>query len=149
MRFFSRLNPASGMRDFWQEFSRPQPYRIPILLVSVALTGGLLLAFGTEKVDVPPEKPDIIYITTFAPDRTEAEIVASNIANQKKKDIIAAELARREEEKRDLYRTLGKMSGMDTDKIEAQAEKERAAEEKKREAYIEEVVGKGSDAPAQ
>ncbi len=147
MRFLSRLNPAPGLQDFWAEFRRPQPYRIPILLVSIALTGGLLLAFGTEKVDVPRERPEVTYITTFAPDRTEAEIIASNIANQKKKDIIAAEMARREEKKREIYRTLGQMSGMNTDKIEAEAAQQRAAEAAKRDALIDEVVGEGSDAP--
>lgn len=149
MRFFSRLNPAPGLQDFWTEFQRPQPYRIPILLASIALTGGLLLAFGTEEVDVPRQRPEVTYITTFAPGRTEAEIIASNIANQKKKDIVAAEMARREEQKREIYRTLGQMSGMDTDTIEADAARERAEKAAKRDAMIDGVVGEGSDAPAQ
>ena len=78
-----------------------------------------------EEVRGPPLPPKITYITTFRPDRTDAEIVASNIANQKQKDAIAAAEAARAERIRQMYKTLGRYSGMDVDAIERRANAER------------------------
>jgi hypothetical protein len=81
-----------------------------------------------EEAIGPPKRPTIDYITVWDPHRTDAEIIASNIANQKRKERLAAEQARREEEVREMYKTLGRMSGMDVDAIEAEAKAEQKAE---------------------
>ena len=76
-----------------------------------------------------PERPTITYITTFDPERSDAEIMASNEANQEVKELREAaeeELAKR---KREIYKSLGRGIGMDVDKIEAEANARRAAEE--------------------
>ncbi len=127
MSFISRFNPKPAVADFWSEFTRPQPYRIPILLASVAATGVLIFAFTQEKVVLPPERPQVTYITTFAPGRTDEEIRAGIEANQERKDALAAALAEREERKRELYRALGRASGMDVDAMEAELAAEEAA----------------------
>ncbi|HMO68115.1 MAG TPA: hypothetical protein PKE25_05545, partial [Novosphingobium sp.] len=75
-----------------------------------------------------PRPPVVTYITSWPADRTEAEIIASNIENQKRKERLAAEQARREEEVRQIYKTIGRLSGMDVEAIEKKAEAERAAE---------------------
>jgi hypothetical protein len=54
--------------------------------------------------------------------------MASNIANQKRKDRLAAEQAQREEDVREIYKTIGRVSGMDVDAIEAKAKADREAE---------------------
>ena len=129
MRFISRLNPGPGIADFWTEFRKPNPYRWPALGISMLITFTLLFLFTQERVVLPPERPVVTYITSFAPDRTEAEIVAANIANQRKQDEIARLAAERQERIRDMYWTLGKISGMDVELIEREAAEERAAEE--------------------
>ena len=129
MRFLKRLNPVPGVKDFWAEFRRPNEHRWPILAASIALTGTLFYAFASEKTYIPPAKPEVTYITSFDPDRTDEEIMASNIANQKRKDTLAERQQAREELRKDLYRALGRASGLDVDAMEAEIEAEQAREE--------------------
>ena len=77
MRISPKYDVAGGLGDFWNEIRRPQPYRLPILLASCAFPAFFLYFFAQERVYAPPETPDIVYITSFAPDRTDAQIVAA------------------------------------------------------------------------
>ncbi|WP_337660919.1 hypothetical protein [Erythrobacter sp. Alg231-14] len=144
----SRFNPAPGIMDFWNEFRKPNPYRLPILIASAAPFALIFYALGWETFYVDPARPQIDYITTFDPDRTDEEIIASNIENQEVKDLREerdAELAQR---KRDLYKALGAAAGMDVEEIERRADAERAAEEaaaleRRNEIFGSEGVGEG------
>lgn len=129
MSFLDKINPAGGIADFWHEFRRPNPYRWPILLLSFLITGSILSTIIWEKTRIPPERPTVTYITTFAPDRTDAEIIASNIANQRQKEKREAEEAARLERRREAYRALGRATGIDVDAIDARIARERAAEQ--------------------
>ena len=124
----SRFNPATGIADFWKEFRKPQDHRWAILLASVLPVIGILYWATQQSVTGPPPRPEVTWISTFAPDRTDEEIIASNIANQERKDALAAERARREEEKKQMYRDLGRATGIDVDEMERRIEEERAAE---------------------
>lgn len=124
----SRFNPTGGIADFWNEIRRPQPYRWPILLASI-LPAALMIWWGVNSTRyAEPERPQIEYITTLDPARSEAEIAAEIRANQEIKDLRAAEEARIAEEKRRIYKEIGRASGMDVEAIERKAEAERAAE---------------------
>jgi hypothetical protein len=132
----SRFNPVPGFADLWNELRRPTPYRWPILALSV-LPAALILYWATSQVEYKaPERPKVIYVTTFDPDRSDAEIIASNRANQEVKDLRAAEEERIAREKRAMYKALGAATGFDVDAMERKAEAsraaERAAEEKRR-----------------
>lgn len=129
MRILKRLNPIPGVRDFWSEFSRPNEYRWPVLVVSLLITGTLFYSFTSEKTYIPPAAPEVTYITSFDPDRTDEEIMASNIANQQRKDALAARQQQREELRKELYRELGRASGLDVDRMEAEIEADREAGE--------------------
>ena len=128
MSFLRRFDPREGIADFWSEFRKPNEYRWPVLLVSIAVTGTMLYAFTRERVVVPPAAPEVTYITSFAPDRTDAEIVEANLEGQARKDAIEAELARREERRKELYRTLGRATGLDVDEMEAEIRAQEEAE---------------------
>ena len=149
MRLISRLNPAEGVGDFWAYIRRPQPYRWWILGASLLLTGTLLFWVFQEKYYLPPERPEITYVTTFAPGRTDAEIIASNRRNQERKEALADEQAEREELRREIYRTLGRATGMDVERIEREAAaaraRERAAEAARREALIGDSVAEPAE----
>lgn len=125
----SRFNPGPGIADFWQEFRKPQPYRLPIIAASMLPIALIFYWALDEQVYVPPAAPEVTYITSFAPDRTDEEIVASNIENQKRKDALAARQAEIEERKKGMYRELGRASGFDVDAMEEQIAAERAAED--------------------
>lgn len=122
------VTPRGAIADFVEVYRQSGRNRWRIGAVSAACTFALFATMWQEEARGPPPPPTITYITTFAPGRTDREIIASNIANQKRKERLAAEQAAREEEVRQIYRTIGRASGMDVDAIEARANAERAAQ---------------------
>lgn len=145
----SRFNPKPGFLDFWHYIRKPVPYRWPIMIASTLPFAVVLYWLSSETVYTDPERPSITYITTFAPDRSDEEIIASNIENQELQDLreeYDEELAQR---KRDLYKALGAAAGMDVEEIERRGDQERAAEEAAERARLDEMLGRtGDDASA-
>jgi hypothetical protein len=129
MRFSSRFNAAGGFADFWHEIRRPTPYRWPVLGLSLLCSFALLFWVTKERVLVPPERPKVSYISTFAEGRSDAEIIASNRANQARKERREAEQARRDEQVKAAYRALGRATGLDVDAMERKIAAEKAAQE--------------------
>lgn len=145
----SRFNPTGGVADFWNEIRRPQPYRWPILFVSI-LPAALMVWWGVNSTRYgEPERPTIEYITTLDPARSEAEIMAENRANQEIKDLREAEEARIAEEKREIYKSLGRASGLDVEEIERKAAAERAAEKAAAEKRRAEAAAKAKAAASE
>lgn len=128
MSFWKKISPRAAVTDFLAQWRRPTEHRWLALGLSVVITGGIMLAFLPEGGIAEPARPEITYISTFAPDRTEEEIVASNVENQKRKDELAALLEQRAELRKELYRELGRATGLDVDAMEAKIEEDRAAE---------------------
>ncbi|MEO1047739.1 MAG: hypothetical protein AAFW59_05365 [Pseudomonadota bacterium] len=149
MSSLSRYNPKTGIVDFWHEFRKPNPLRWPMLAASTIplLVIGYWLTGETHYRD--PERPTITYITTFDPGRSDEDIIASNEANQEVKELRQAaedELANR---KREIYKALGAGIGMDVDKIAAEADARRAAEEAAEQARRDELYTRREEAPTQ
>jgi len=127
--FFRNVStPTTAIGDFITVFRNAGKNRWRVAVAAAIVTTAIFSVMWQEGGRGLPRPPQITYIRVWDPHRTEAEIIASNIANQKRKDILAADLARREELRRDMYKTLGRMSGMDVDAIEKKAAAERAAE---------------------
>ena len=120
MSYWRKISPRGAVDDFVHEWRRPNPYRWRVLGVSVAATFTLMVLMIPDSERIEPRAPKITWISTFAPDRTDAEIIASNIENQKRKDERAAEAAARAERKRDAARALARASGFDPDELERQ-----------------------------
>ena len=142
----SRFNPKPGIKDFWSEFRKPNPHRWPILLVSTLPVAVIFFWLSGETVYSEPERPTITYIESFGPDRTDEEIIASNIANQEVKELRREQQEQLAERKRELYKALGAATGMDVDTIEKEAQAERAAEEAAEQARQDEMFGRSADA---
>jgi len=94
---------------------------IPLLVIFYWLSG--------ETHYSNPERPVITYISTLDADRSDEEIIASNEANQEVKDLRQAAIDDLAERKREIYKDLGRGLGMDVDKIAAEADARKAAEE--------------------
>ncbi len=129
MGYWDRFSPRGGFEDFLAYWRQPTPYRWQILGVSVALTFTLMVLFVPESQRAEPRRPDVTYITTFEPGRTDAEIMASNVANQQRQDDLRAQRLELEERKKELYRRLGRATGIDVDAMEEQIAREREAEQ--------------------
>lgn len=128
--YWRDVNPTGMVADFVAVWKQAGGNRWRIAAISAACTFAVFSMIWQEEVKAPHPPPKVTYITTFAPDRSDTEIQASNIANQKLQDYLAAEQARRDAEVREIYKSLGRMAGMDVDKIEREAMAERAAEER-------------------
>lgn len=137
MRIKSRLNPVGGFQDLWSEFKRPNPYRWPILAASLLCTFTLMFWVTQEQVIGPPVRPQVSLIATFPEGRSEAEIIASNIENQRLKELWEARRAEREAEIQEMYRTLGRATGIDVDAMERRIAEDRAREEAERRRVFE------------
>ena len=126
--FWRQVHPRGAIADFVTVWRQSGGNRWRIAAISLACTFAVFSVIWQEGAHGPPRPPKITYIKTWAPHRTDAEIIASNIANEKRKERLAAEQAQRDEDVREIYKTLGRLSGMDVDAIEKKAEAERAAE---------------------
>lgn len=134
--FFRQINPRGAISDFREVWRQAGGNRWRIAAVSAACTIAVFSVMFQEGAVGPPHRPKIDYITVWDPHRTDAEIMATNIANQKRKDRLAAEQAARDEEVRQMYKTIGRASGMDVDAIEKKAAADRAAEERAKAAAL-------------
>ena len=128
MSYWRKLNPGGAIADFITVFRDAGRNRWRISAVAAATTFGIFSIMAQESWRIPPPKPELIYITSWHAGRTDAEIVASNIENQRIKEAKAALEKKNAEEIRQMYKTLGRYSGMDVDAIEAKARADEAAE---------------------
>ncbi|WP_091146549.1 hypothetical protein [Novosphingobium sp. CF614] len=128
--YWKDVNPTGMVADFREVWKQAGHNRWRFAAVSAACTFGVFYLMSTQEAKGPHPPPRITYITTLPAHRTDAEIMAENIANQKRKEAWAAEQARRDKEVRDIYKTIGRMSGMDVDKIAREADAEEVARAK-------------------
>ena len=132
--FFRRFNPLNALGDLGHELATPYPHRFKIMAVAAALTIGVFSVMWQEGAAGLPRPPMVTYVDSYLPGRTDAEIVAGNIAATQASRAAAAEQAASDERIRQMYKTLGRVSGMDVEAIEAKAEADRAAEAQQRAA---------------
>lgn len=121
-------SPRGMVEDFMEVVRQAGNNRWRIAIASAACTIAVFSMMWHEGGRGKPRPPEITYITVWDPHRTEAEIIASNIENQKRKERLAAEQAKREEDVKQMYMALGRATGMDVDAIDKKAKAEKAAE---------------------
>lgn len=126
--FFRRVSPRRAVSDFHDQWKQPTPHRWQLLGVAMAATFCVFMLFVPEGSRVLPAPPEVIFISTFDESRTEAEIIASNCANQRLKDELQARLDETAEQRREMYKALGRATFVDVDEMEREIEAERAAE---------------------
>lgn len=125
--FWRQVSPRGALADFITVFRQAGKNRWRIAVASAIMTTAIFSMMWQEGGRGLPKPPQVTYITVWDPNRTEAEIIASNIANQKRKERLAAEQAKRDEEVRQVYKSLGRATGMDVDAIEKKARADEAA----------------------
>jgi hypothetical protein len=134
MSYFKNINPGGAVSDLIVVFRDAGPKRWPIALVSAAITVGVFSSLTYESWKIPRPLPTVVYIDSWPEDRTREETAAFIKDNQKAKDEQAARIEAYEAEGRKLWATVGKASGLDVEKMQKQADAERAAEKAKQKA---------------
>lgn len=140
MAFFRRsgmwrdVSPTGAIGDLITVFRQAGPNRWRFAVLAALPPLGIAAVFIQEEVRGKQPPPKIDYIVSWPADRTEAEIKADIAANERRKAREAAELAKREKVRQELYMALGRASGMNVDEIKKKADAERAAEQARAEA---------------
>ncbi|HET9629370.1 MAG TPA: hypothetical protein VFP14_07800 [Novosphingobium sp.] len=127
--YWRNVHPAGAIGDFITVWRQAGKRRWPYVAAALATTLIVFNVIVEENWKGPPSRPKVTYINSWTADRSDAEIEREIVANQKLQDRLAAEQAVRDAKVREIYRTLGKVSGMDTDAIERQAAAEHAREQ--------------------
>jgi hypothetical protein len=139
------VTPTGMIADFREVWHQAGQNRWRFAALAGACTFGVFYVMSQQEASAPHLPPKVTYITVLPAHRTDAEIEASNIANQKRKEAFAREQARRDEDVRNMYKELGRWSGMDVDKIAREADAENAAAKK---AELEAIHKRRADANA-
>jgi hypothetical protein len=129
MSIWKNVDPVGAIADFRTVFEQAGKNRWRIAVLAAAMTIGTFSVMFQEEHRILPRTPKITYITSWRADRDNAEIVATNRANQVFQDRVKVEQAKREAEVREIYKKIGRYSGMDVDAIEAKAKADQAAED--------------------
>ncbi len=127
-RFWREASLRGAIADFRVVYQQSEPYRFRIAALAGLCTFGIFYVMWQEEARGLPPPPKVTYFNSWRADRSDKEIIASNIANQKRKEREAADEAAHQERIRQMYKTLGRYSGMDVDAIEARenADRQRA-----------------------
>ena len=135
--FLRLINPLAAARDLRNELVEPRPHRWPLMGVAAASTFAVFSVMFQEGSVGMPLPPKIIYFESWLGERSDAEIIAGNVIATNKRKAIEAEQAASAERVRQMYKTLGRASGMDVDAIEARAKADEAAKIREQVAPIE------------
>jgi hypothetical protein len=152
--YFQHVNPTGMIADFREVWRQAGRNRWRIAALAGACTFAVFYLMSQQEGRAPHPPPKVTWISTLPEHRTDEEIMASNVENQKRKEAVAKEQAKRDAEVREIYKQLGTWAGMDVERIVAEADAEKAAEEKAaREAYEKmrakaDAQGTGPDKPS-
>ncbi|EJL31571.1 hypothetical protein [Novosphingobium sp. AP12] len=141
--YWKDVSPTGMVAEFRMVWKEAGNNRWRIAALSAACTFGVFYLMSTQEGKAPHLPPKVTYISVLKAHRTDAEILAENVANQTNKEAWLREQARRDKDVRELYKTIGRVSGMDVDKIAREADAEDAAREKAERAKIEETLRRG------
>jgi hypothetical protein len=113
LRDISPIRAFADIKDYWFD---QQDHKWRFLLASLAATTTIFAAFFSESgFEVEWKRPEITWVQSFDPGRSDAQIAQENIANQAEKERLEAERLAREEERKAQYRRLAEQFGMDTE----------------------------------
>lgn len=122
MKMLKDVSVGGGLRDLITLMRRhPKEQALPALL-AFGCSGFIFFLFIIDpkiNTDVPKTQ-EVVYVENWSLDRTDEEILKDRWAVQCLKD-------KREAKRREAMKTLGRMSGMDVEAIEREAEADRLA----------------------
>ena len=145
--YWKNVNPTGAVSDLFGVVRDAGSDRWRIGLAAAATTLLLFWLLTHESWRVPPPRPKVIYINSWPASRTMAETRAFIEANQKWNDERAAEQAKSAEEARQMYKALGRATGIDVDRIEREAKADAAVEARAKAALAAQPTQAAAPAP--
>lgn len=127
--YWKDVNPTGMVADFREVWNQAGSNRWRFAAVAGACTFGIFFLMSQQEAKGPHPPPKVTYISVLKAHRSDAEIMAENERNQVAKEAFLREQARRDKDVREIYKTIGRVSGMDVDKIAREADAEDAARE--------------------
>ena len=85
MRFFKMPSPTGGVRDLRKFLAARRPYELLMLLPALAITLVICYMFYLDYRFEKPYKRNIIYAESWPLNRTDAEIRAAQLTDQRNK----------------------------------------------------------------
>lgn len=116
MGFFRDISPIRAAGDLKAYWFDQQDHKWRFLALSMACTFAIFGAFFSESgFEIQWKRPEITWVTSLDPGRSDAQIAAENVANQERKEKREADRLAREEERKAQFRRLAEQLGMDTE----------------------------------
>lgn len=125
-QFLHQVSPRRAVLDLWKILGSPSEFKWRGLLFATLITGSMLWVMVHQGGRALPLPPKVIYFNSWRADRSDAEIIAGNIAAARAAREEAAAAEARAEDMRQMYRAVGKASGLDADKTYEQGKIDRA-----------------------
>ena len=133
--FFSQVSPRRAVIDLWNVLGAPSEFRWPGFAMAAMVTGSIFWLMMGQEGRALPRRPKVIYINSWRADRSEAEIIAGNIAASRKAHAEAAAEERQAADIRHMYKVVGAATGLDTETMDKKGQAERQAEDRARAAH--------------
>ena len=128
--FFQNVSPRRAILDLWKILGAPSEFRLPALALAAIVTGSIFWGMAQEGGRALPHPPKVLYFNSWRADRTDKDIIAGNIkaAREAKAEAAAEEVTA--EDVRQMYKSVGAATGLDTNAMYKQGKAERIAEAK-------------------
>jgi len=150
-QFLSNVSPLRAAKDLWQILGAPSEFRMRSLALAVLVTGAIFSVMWQQGGRALPRPPEVIFFESWRADRSDAEIIAGNIAASKRAKAEAAAEEARAEDVRRMYKAVGAATGLDTEemdrKAKAELQAELRAEQARRKALLDRYLVKPAPAP--
>ena len=117
------------------------------LFMAMAVTGGLFAVMWQQGGRGLPRSPEVIYFESWRADRSDAEILAGNIAASKLAKAEAAAEEARAEDRRQMYKAVGAATGLDAQTMYEKGKAEREADARATEARNKALLNKLAATP--
>ncbi|NML08216.1 hypothetical protein [Sphingomonas sp. G-3-2-10] len=107
MRIFRFLSPVQAFRDFRQFIATRKKHELWMLIPSLGLTIGVMVAFYLDsRAEREWKRPDIIWVKDWRLDRSDEEIRAQQAIDKVEKDKRDAELEKKRKARRDEFKKI-------------------------------------------
>lgn len=107
MSMFTRFSPFRAFRDLRAFLASRKPYEVGFMALSIAVTWTIIFVFARD-TNVEPEyvEPDVIFVQSYAANRTDAEIRAQQAIDLPKEQARKAEIEAAKEKRRQEFQRI-------------------------------------------